>query len=68
MYPDSWTKADIELKISQAWENGVRKVVDPEDSRRFAWRGYTNDGIPLQFAIENQPSSVFANFEISTWK
>jgi len=68
MFTDSWTEADIELKISQAWENGIKKVSDPLDPRKTAWRGFTDDGIPLQFSVENAPPSVYANFDISSWK
>jgi len=56
------------LKISQAWENGIKKVSDPLDPRKTAWRGFTDDGIPLQFSVENAPPSVYANFDISSWK
>ncbi len=71
MFPDSWDDAKIRMKIREAAENGLVKVSDPLDARRTAWRGYTNDNIPLQFAgfeVEGATPSVYANFDISTWK
>ena len=68
LYPSTWDANTIELKISEAWKNGVKEVSDPLDSSKKALRGLTDEGIPLQFSIENLPPSVFANFNIATWK
>jgi hypothetical protein len=63
LYPNSWDANTIELKISEAWKNGVNELPSKSTEGQTVLIGYTNDGIPIQFAVENPPPSVFANFD-----
>jgi hypothetical protein len=63
LYPSTWDANTIELKISEAWKNGVNELPSKSTEGQTVLIGYTNDGIPIQFAVENTPPSVFANFD-----
>jgi hypothetical protein len=64
-FPDSWDAAKIKSKILEAAENGTETRIDKYGNLHEI--GYTNDGIPLEFAVENNPPSVFANFNSKQW-
>ena len=67
MFPNGWSELKIRQAILEAAEN-AKKVTDPMDPKKKATRGFTKEGIPLEFRVDNSPPSVFPNFDIKSWK
>ena len=60
MFPNGWSELKIRQAILEAAENQVLKKDKYGNPVKV---GYTKEGIPLEFRVDNSPPSVFPNFD-----
>jgi len=65
MFPDYWSEEEIKKAIVEAYDNNGRGIITRIDDRNKPHKiGYTKDGIPIEFYLDNYPNSAFPNFNL----